>query len=180
MVRVLSIGVGHMNLLFLLGFYINRTPCDFSFSLPFSTTSDVFWISFEGTFLVSFSFHPYLLSIMDKKSTRSRGTIIAIPDDDFTNHKILSYEETWTITNDDIEILNSSRTFPVGTIFRSFDARIKPNFISSTWVYLPEYPFTLRLSYPFYGIVSEYLRSQRSRISKTCQQFEGSFIGLII
>lgn len=67
---------------------------------------------------------------MGMKSTRSHGIIIAIPRDDFTDQKILSYEETCTFNDDDIEVLNLSETFPIGNVFKAFDARIQIDFIS--------------------------------------------------
>ena len=90
---------------------------------------------------------------MVKKGARSRANIIAILDDDFVDLKILSYEETYTFDDNSIEALNSFGTFPADTVFKPFDVRIQPYFISSIWVCFPEYPFTLGLSYPFFGII---------------------------
>lgn len=43
-------------------------------------------------------------------------------------------------------------------IFNPFDAKDQPYFVSPSWVCLPEYPFSLSLSYPFSGIISEFFK----------------------
>ena len=53
--------------------------------------------------------------------------IIPIPDDDFVDQKILSYEETCTFVDDCIEALKSAETFPASTI-------LEPLFEGSSWI----------------------------------------------
>ena len=88
----------------------------------------------------------------------SRKSILALPDDDFTDQWIISYKETCSFSDDDIESLRLNGAFPPKAAFRPFNPLIQPNFISPTWVCFPELPFSLGLRYPFPGIVSEFFR----------------------
>lgn len=54
--------------------------------------------------------------------------------------------------------MKTSGVFPAGTIFKSFDALIQPDFIFSTWVCFLEYHFSLGLTYPFPGIVFKFFK----------------------
>ena len=53
---------------------------------------------------------------MGKKATRSRPSIIAITDDDFVDPKVLSYEETCSIDDNNIKVMKSIGAFPTGTV----------------------------------------------------------------
>lgn len=106
--------------------------------------------------LISFDFSFPL--IMGKKVFRSHASIIALPDDDFIDQKIMSYDETCSFDNEDIESLKSNGDFPFDATFKSFDALDQLDFISPTWIFFLEYPFSLGLMYPFSGIISKFFK----------------------
>ena len=93
---------------------------------------------------------------MGKKVTRSRTNNIAAIDYEFINQKALSYDETCTFDDNDIDALKLVGAFPTSTILIPFDARIQPDFVSSSWLCFPEYPLTLGRSYPFPRIIFEF------------------------
>lgn len=117
---------------------------------------------------------------MFKKSIRSRFNIILVLDEDFKDYKILSYEETCTFNDNDIEVVISAGTFHTDTIFRDFNAWIQPDFVSPSLVCFPEYPFTIGLSYPSLESFLNFSGSLKSHTFKSCQQFEWSCIRSII
>lgn len=49
-------------------------------------------------------------------------------------------------------------SFSPDTLFKPYDPLIQPNFISSSWVCFPEYPFSLGLKFPFSGVISEFFK----------------------
>ena len=51
----------------------------------------------------------------------SRKNILALPEDDFIDQGILSYEETYSFRDDDVESLRLNGSFPLKAIFRPFD-----------------------------------------------------------
>lgn len=93
---------------------------------------------------------------MGKKATHPRTSIIDVPDNHFVDQKILTDEKTFSFDDNNIEAPKYIRAFPAGAIFRPFDAKIQPDFVSSSWVCFPEYHLYLGLSYPFPGIVSKF------------------------
>lgn len=93
---------------------------------------------------------------MGKMTLLSRARVLTLPDEDFFDQKILTYEETCSFDDNDIESLKTGGAFPAETIFKPFNAHAQPNFVSHTWVCFPEYPFSLGLTYPFSSIVSEF------------------------
>ena len=98
---------------------------------------------------------------MGRKIHFSRKSILALPDDDFIDQVILSYEETCSFGDDDIESLRLNGAFPPDEFLRPFDPLIQPDFVSPMWMCFPKYPFSLGLRYPFPGIVTEFFRVTR-------------------
>lgn len=158
--------------------HINRIFNLLIFPYSFSSLPNVHWIPLKvlSSFLFSLSF---LVFNYGKRTTRSHTNVIVVPDDDFVDHKALSYEENCTFDDNDIKDMKSDGAFPIGTVFRSFDARIQPDFVSSSWLCLPEYPFILGLSYLFLVLVLSFSILPKSHISKPCHRFGGSFTGSI-
>ena len=124
-------------------------------------------------FVTPFSFHPGFIShlgrysshffsliffslTMCKKMTLSRKNILAPSEDDFFYQKILSYDEICSFDDDDIELLKSDEAFSNDDVFKPFNKKYQPDFVSSCWVCFPEYPFSLGLKYPFLGIISKF------------------------
>ena len=93
---------------------------------------------------------------MGKKISRSQTNIVASSLPDFTDQQILSSEEPSSYTQDDITKLLQSDAYPEGVIIKGPDPSLKEDLISPNWIAFPEYPFTLGLTYPFPGIVSDF------------------------
>ena len=115
---------------------------------------------------------------MVRKMAVSRKNILALPDDDFIAQEILSYEETCSFDDDDIESLGVNGAFPHEDFFRLFDPLIQPDFVFTTWVCFPKYPFSLGLKYPFLGIVSKFFRVNGISYIHACELFGGSYTEL--
>lgn len=95
---------------------------------------------------------------MVRKIVVSLKNILALSDDDFIDQGILSYEETCSFGDDDIESLGLNGAFPSKVVFRPFDPLIQLEFVSPTWVCFLEYPFSLGLKYPFPRTISKFFR----------------------
>lgn len=100
---------------------------------------------------------------MAKKGARSCANIIAIPDEDFCRLEAPSC----TFYDNSIEALSLLGTFPTSTVFKPFDVRIQPDFISSVWLCFPKYPLTLGLVYPFSRILSKFFEMTKISYIKT-------------
>ena len=125
----------------------------------------------ELLLLMYFSFHPrvyrsslkvyfslfllnFLFVEMGKKMTLSCNNIFFIPsEDDFVDQKILSYYEICSFDDNCIQSLKSVSAFSESSLFKPFIAKYQPDFISSSWVCFPEYPFSLGLKYLFSRII---------------------------
>ena len=57
--------------------------------------------------------------IMGRKALRSRFSIIVLPEEDFIDQKLLSYEETCSFNNENIVSLKANVAFPSDTIFET-------------------------------------------------------------
>lgn len=87
--------------------------------------------------------------------TLSHKNIIAPSEDKFVDQKILSYDKICSFDEDDIESLKSVDTFSNDAVFKPFNSKYQPDFVSTSWVFFPEYLISLGLKYPFSGIISK-------------------------
>ena len=69
---------------------------------------------------------------MGRKMVVSRKNILDLPKDDFIDQGIISYEETCSFGDGDIESLRLSGAFPSKVVFRPFDPFIQPDYVSLT------------------------------------------------
>jgi hypothetical protein len=92
---------------------------------------------------------------MGKKMTRSRASISS--PSDFFDQNIIVNEELCTYGDLEIQSLFENESFPEGTEIRPYDPKVKSDFVSSTWVAFPDYPFSLGLKYPFTGLIAEFV-----------------------
>ena len=81
--------------------------------------------------------------------TISHNNIITSIEDDFVDHRILSYEEIFFFDDNDIESLKTVGSFSNEVVFKPFDLKHQPDFASSSWVCFLGYPYGLGLEYPF-------------------------------
>ena len=93
--------------------------------------------------------------------TLFRKNILAPFEDDFVDQKILSYNEICSFDDDDNESLKSVGAFSKDVVFKPFNVKSQPDFISSSWICFPGYLFSLGLRYPFSRIISEFFEVTR-------------------
>ena len=96
---------------------------------------------------------------MGKKMTRSKASISS--PSDFIDQNILVNEELCTYGDLEIQSLFENESFPEGTEIRPFDPKVKSDFISSTLVAFPDYPFSFGLKYPFTGLIAEFFETTK-------------------
>ncbi|KAL6550642.1 hypothetical protein OROMI_021130 [Orobanche minor] len=95
---------------------------------------------------------------MRKKIVRPFRNILVSSVDDFIDQMIIIGDIVCSFNNDDIRKWIDLKVFPSSTIFKLFDSKLHPDFMSHTWLCFPEYPFTLGLKYHFFGIVAEFFK----------------------